>query len=566
MQDGGIERGLEALLLEARRVDQFGYLQSELDRAKQNMLRAYERANAERDKTNSDAFVEEYVGNYLEGEAIPGIAAEYRLVQQLLPGITLREVNAAAQRWITDENRVVIATAPEKPGVKAPTAAELLAVFGRTGTAQLTAYTEQVPDAALVAVPPTPGRITASRSDSAVGVTEWTLGNGARVLVKPTDFKADEILFTAYANGGTSVAADADFMSASLASQIVALSGVGTLSRVDLGKRLAGKAVRVVPSISETTHGLVGNASPKDLETLVQLAHLYVTAPRLDSAAMQAFRNQVAPFLANRGADPSSVFIDTVRVTMTQHSFRARPLTAATFAEVDPARALAFYRDRYADAANFTFVFVGNVDTTALKPLVERYLASLPATGRREGWRNVSGAPPTGRRGAGGAEGARGEGDDDADVHRAVHVHARGSRRAAGARGLPPDQGHRDAARAARRHVQSRRGRRRYADAPAGVLAPDLLQLVDGERRAPDADRARADRHAAAHGSERGGRREGQGADAPRSRDGDRAERLLAGEHRCARPGGGAARGAARRLGGPDPHARRRSRRRRGST
>jgi zinc protease len=396
VKDGGIERGLEALLTEARRVDQFGYLQSELDRAKQNMLRAYERANAERDKTSSSAFVEEYIGNYLEHDAIPGVEKEYALVQELLPTITLADVNSAAARWITDENRVVVATAPDKADAKTPSVAELLAVFARTAKAPVTAYAENVSDDALVAKLPAPGRVTGQRSIPSVGVTEWTLSNGARVLVKPTDFKADEIVFSAYANGGASVASDADFMSASLASQIVALSGVGTFSRVDLGKKLAGKAVQVTPSVSETSEGLAGSASPRDLETLFQLAHLYFTAPRLDTAAMQAFRNQVGPFIANRGSDPEQVFRDTVQVTMGQHSFRTRPVTPATFAEVNPEKALAFYRERYADAGNFTFVFVGNVDTTALRPLVERYLASLPATGRRETWRNLSSPPPKG--------------------------------------------------------------------------------------------------------------------------------------------------------------------------
>jgi zinc protease len=396
VKDGGIERGLEALLTEARRVDQYGYLQSELDRAKQNMLRSYERANAERDKTNSGAFVEEYIGNYLEHEAIPGIEKEYELVQELLPTITLADVNSAASRWITDENRVVVATAPEKSDAKVPTVAELLAVFDRTAKAPVTAYVENVSGDALVATPPAAGRVTGQRSIPAVGVTEWTLSNGARVLVKSTDFKADEILFTAYANGGTSLAPDSGFMSASLASQIVALSGVGTLTRVDLGKKLAGKAVQVIPSVSETSEGLTGSASPKDLETMFQLAYLYFTAPRLDTAALQAFRNQVGPFIANRGSDPEQVFRDTVQVTMGQHSFRARPVTAATFAEVDAEKALAFYRERFADAGNFTFVFVGNVDTTALRPLVERYLASLPAMGRKETWRNVSSAAPKG--------------------------------------------------------------------------------------------------------------------------------------------------------------------------
>ncbi|HET7188233.1 MAG TPA: insulinase family protein [Gemmatimonadaceae bacterium] len=396
VKDGGIERGLEALLLEARRVDQYGYLQSELDRAKQNMLRSYERANAERDKTNSGAFVEEYIGNYLEHEAIPGIEKEYELVQQLLPTITLAEVNAAARKWITDENRVVVATAPDKPGIATPTVAELLAVFDRTAKAPLTAYAENVSGDALLDKLPAAGSITARRDIAGVGVIEWTLSNGARVLVKPTDFKADEIVFSAYANGGTSLAADSNFMSASLASQIVALSGVGKFNRVDLGKKLAGKAVSVTPSINETTEGLTGSASPKDLETLFQLANLYFTAPRLDTAALQAFRNQVAPVLANRGSDPGAVFQDTIRVTLGQHSFRARPVTPGTFAEVNEQRALTFYRERYADAGNFTFVFVGNVDTTTLRPLVERYLASLPSTGRKESWRNVSSGPPSG--------------------------------------------------------------------------------------------------------------------------------------------------------------------------
>ena len=396
VRDGGIEQGLEALLTESHRVDQFGYLQSELDRAKQNMLRSYERANAERDKTSSSTFVEAYIGHYLEHEAIPGIEKEYALLQQLLPTITLADVNTAASTWITDENRVVVATAPEKAGVKTPTVAELLAVFDRTAKAPVTAYTENVSGDALLKAPPAAGRVTGQRAIPAVGVTEWTLSNGARVLVKPTDFKADEILFSAYANGGTSVASDPDYMSASLASQIVSLSGIGALNYVDLGKKLAGKAARVGPSISETSQGVSGSASPKDLETLFQLAYLHFTAPRLDTSAMQAFRNQVGSFLANRSSDPGSVFQDTIQVTMSQHAFRSRPVSAATFAEVDPEKALAFYRDRYADAGNFTFVFVGNVDTTTLKPLVERYLASLPTTGRKETWRNVSGEPPKG--------------------------------------------------------------------------------------------------------------------------------------------------------------------------
>src|SRR4051812_12029896 len=192
VKDGGIERGLEALLTEARRVDQFGYLQSELDRAKQNMLRSYERANAERDKTNSGAFVEEYIGNYLEHEAIPGVEKEYELVQQLLPTITLAEVNSAASRWITDENRVVIATAPEKSDAKVPTAAELLAVFDRTAKTPVTAYVENVSGDALLAKAPTAGRITGQRSIPAGGGTGGALSDGGPGVGKAAGFQGGE--------------------------------------------------------------------------------------------------------------------------------------------------------------------------------------------------------------------------------------------------------------------------------------------------------------------------------------------------------------------------------------
>lgn len=393
--DGGIPRGLEALLVEARRVDRFGFLPSELEREKQDVLRGLERAYAERATTNSSAYVQAYVDNFLTGEPIPGIGFAYDAARRLLPTITLAEVNRLAADWITDSNRVVIATAPQKPGVPAPTEPELAAVFARAAQAPVTAYTETLSGAALVARAPVPGRVVAQR-DRGAGVTEWTLSNGARVLLKPTDFKADEVLFTAYSPGGTGLASDRDFMSAVLASQIVALSGVGGFSRVDLQKKLAGRVATVTPSIGETSEGLDGRASPKDLETLLQLVYLHFTAPRLDTSAVLAFRNQVTPFLENRGADPGEVFADTVNVTMAQHHRRARPFTVATFTEVDPARAFAFYTERFADAGDFTFVFVGRVTPDSLRPLVERYLASLPTTRRTETWRDVGVRPPPG--------------------------------------------------------------------------------------------------------------------------------------------------------------------------
>jgi zinc protease len=396
VKDGAIDRGLEALLTEAKRVDEFGFLQSELDRQKEAVLRSYERAYAERDKSPSASFVQEYIGNYLTGDAIPGIEYEYKLVQQLVPTITLADVNKMASNWIADDNRIILAESPDKQGVTVPTRAELLSVFDRAAKTKVVAYSEHLSAGALVEHAPVPGKVVSGRSIPAADVTQWTLSNGVRVFVKPTDFKADEVQFSATSAGGTSLAPEADYMSAGLASQIVALSGLGSFNAVDLGKKLSGKIASAGASIGETSEGLSGRASPKDLETMFQLIYLDFTAPRLDTSAYQAFKNQVGPFLANRGANPDQVFADTVQWTMTQHAFRSRPISAATFAEVNPEKALAFYKDRFADASGFTFVFVGNVDTLTLKPLVEKYIGSLPSSGRKENFRDNGIVPPKG--------------------------------------------------------------------------------------------------------------------------------------------------------------------------
>jgi zinc protease len=396
VKDGAIEQGLQAVLLEARRADQFGFLESELGRAKQNMLRGYERAYTERDKTQSGSLVSEYVGNYLYGEAIPGIEYEYQLVQQLLPGITLADVNTLGSKWITDENRIILVQAPEKEGVKVPTESELLAIFGKANQMALTAWTENLAEAPLVEKLPAGGKVVSEKSYAAVGVTEWKLSNGARVLVKPTDFKADEILFTAYSPGGTSLVSDADYMSAALASQIMSISGVGNFNRIDLGKKLTGKVARVAAGLGSTSETLGGTASPKDLETLLQLVYLQFTAPRVDTVAFGALKNQAAAMLANRGSSPEAVFGDTVTVTLSQHHFRARPLTLATFNEVNPVKSLEVFKDRFAEAGDFTFMFVGNVDLATLKPLAERYLATLPTTGRKETFKAIMPGAPRG--------------------------------------------------------------------------------------------------------------------------------------------------------------------------
>jgi zinc protease len=395
VKDGGILEGAEALLIETKRAQQFGFLESELTRAKTNMARGYERAYAEREKTESGSLVSEYVSNYLTGEVIPGIEYEYQLVQQLLPGITVADVNAATKSWITDKNRVIIAMAPDKPGVTVPTEAELLGTFAKAATATVAAYTENVSSAALMDPLPTPGRVVSESKRDDIGVTEWKLSNGMRVFVKPTDFKADQVLLSGATEGGTSLASDADHRSATLSTQIMGLSGLGNLSAIDLQKKLAGKVASASVDFSETGTSISGAASPKDIETMFQLLDLRLTAPRLDLQRWEAFKQQVAPFFANRGTDPDEVFGDTVTVTRSQGHFRDRPWTVATFAEVDPNKAMAFYKARTSNLGAATFAIVGNVKLEELKPLVERYIASLPA-GTAETFKDVGRVRPSG--------------------------------------------------------------------------------------------------------------------------------------------------------------------------
>ncbi len=395
VKDGGVERGTAAIVSEVKRADEFGFLPSEFDRAKQNMLRAYERQYNERDKTVSGILVDQYVSLFLENSPAPGIEAEYALAQQLLPTIQVQEVNALASKWITDDNRVVVVQGPQKEGVKLPTQSEMLAVIDRAMKAPVVAYTENVSNEPLVAKLPAAGKITASKASGA-GIYEWKLSNGARVLVKPTDYKADEIRFGAYSPGGTSLVSDADYMSATAAAIITYNSGLASFNRVDLNKKLAGKAIQLQPNVGSTTEGLNGLTTPKDLETMLQLTYLQFTAPRFDSSAAAAFKNQQSAMLANRDKSPDAAVLDTFFYTLQGSHFRARPISPATFAEVNPQRASEIFRDRFADASDFTFVFVGNVDTTALKPLAEQYLATLPSKNRKETWKDVGMRPPTG--------------------------------------------------------------------------------------------------------------------------------------------------------------------------
>ena len=396
VREGGILRGLEAVLTEARRVRLHGFTQTELDREKIEALRGMERAYAERDKVRSRRFASEYIRHFLTGEPIPGIAYEYGMYKEMVPGIQLAEVNRLAGEWITGHNRVVLIDGPEKQGVTMPTEAELTGVIARVNETEIEPYEDAASAQPLVETPPTPGEIVAEKQISELGVTEWTLSNGVRVVLKPTDFKNDEVLFSAFSPGGHGLVSDEDYLAAATASSVMQEGGLGTFDAIGLEKKLAGKVVRVSPWIEELREGVRGSASLKDLETMFQLVYLTFTAPRKDPDAFLAYVQRIRGSLENRSASPGAAFGDTIQVTMSQYHHRARVWSEALLDEMNLERSFEIYRDRFADASDFTFFFIGNIDMEGIRGLVKTYLGGLPATRRNETWRDVGIRPPRG--------------------------------------------------------------------------------------------------------------------------------------------------------------------------
>jgi zinc protease len=321
---------------------------------------------------------------------------ELQLTRQLLPTITVQEVNALIGKWMTDRNRVVVVQAPEKPEVQVPTSAQILATFASVRNKNISPYNDDVASAELVSNLRPAGRVVSERKIEAAGVTEWKLANGVRVLLKPTDYQADEIVMRAYSEGGSSLVTDRDFLSASFATTLAAQSGFGAFSATQLQKALAGKVASVSPYIDDRVEGLTGSASPRDLETMLQLTYLMMTDARRDSAVYASLKSRFAAILENQSRDPESAFRDTLQVTLSQHHFRARPITVPLLNEIDMERSLSIYRERFANAGDFTFVFVGNFTTDSIKPLIERYLGALPGTPAREQAKDDGQRPPAG--------------------------------------------------------------------------------------------------------------------------------------------------------------------------
>ena len=384
VNDGGIDRGLEALAREMARLGQHGFGDAELDRAKRDVMAGFERAYNERDRTQSGSLASELLRHFLVDEAAPGIAAELDLMRRFMSGITVAEVSAFARDLFGEDNRVVIASSPEKEDIPVVTQAGLLDALRAGSTAAVAAWRDDAADRELMAEPPPPGAVRASREIPEIGVTVLTLSNGVEVWLKPTDFRNDQVSFRAYARGGASLASPAEFLEASLSASLVGVAGVGGLSPTDLDKVMAGRIARASPFIDDYTHGVSGGGTPGDLEAALQLVYLYFTAPNRDAAAFDLMKSRMAATLANQAQSPGAVFGERVRGLATMGHYSARRMQPDDLGRLDAERMRAFYAERFKNAADFTFFFVGAFAVEEITPLLTTYLASLPSTGRAE--------------------------------------------------------------------------------------------------------------------------------------------------------------------------------------
>ncbi|MDD2284100.1 MAG: insulinase family protein [Paludibacter sp.] len=388
-KEGMEKEGLKALMLEAEKMKRFGFTNAEVERAKTDMLKSLENAYNDRDNQRNNNLVREYVRHFLDGEVIPGIEWEYQTAQMLMPHLSADVINQAVKGYVTDENLIISFMAPDKPTVLIPSEEIILQTLAEVKAAELTAKEEEDLNRPLIEKTPKAGKINKITQDKVFGTTTWNLSNGVKVVFKKTTFKNDEILLNAFSEGGLSKVKNVeDMLTATLAASIVANNGVGEFSQIELSKVLTGKIASVNPSIGNYNEGFSGKSSVADFETMLQLVHLYFTAPRKDDNAYGALVNMYKTTLANSASDPRKAFSDSVSVMLYNRHPRTVILNLEALNKLDQDKALAIFKDRFALPADFTFVFTGNVDpeNEAVKQAVLTYLGGLKSKKKYENY------------------------------------------------------------------------------------------------------------------------------------------------------------------------------------
>ncbi len=396
-QSENILTSYKTLLTEVERVRRFGFTASELERTKKSYLKGIEKQYIERNKQNSSGLISELQRHFLYDEPVPGIAYEYELVKEILPSVTVEEVNATIQKMLANPDRVITITGPQKAGLYFPDKDTLQAILAEVKKEKLEPYSDEVKNAPLIDHPVLPGKIIATDSIPQLGILVWKLSNGAQVFLKSTNFKNDEIRLRALSSGGRSLAPDSIYASARFATALARESGLGQFNKIQLKKLLADKFASVSANIGNLTEELRGYSTVSDFETMLQLLYLKFTAPRFDSTAFKSFIAKQKDYLKNKSLNPSSVYRDSIRAILTQRHPRFQPVSLKTLEQVKLQAAERFYRERFANAGDFTFIFVGSFDPHKIRPLIEKYIGGLPGKKTKEHWKNVDYTPPSGK-------------------------------------------------------------------------------------------------------------------------------------------------------------------------
>ena len=396
-KENQIEKSLEVVLTENERVRQFGFTSTELEREKKDILSNYEKMAKESDKTDSRSYADEFIRNYLTQECIPGIQKEFEIVKEYLPGIGLEEVNKLGQSWTTDNNMAALITAQEKEGVKVPSEQQVADIIKSIKSKKIEAYVDKVSDVPLLSQVPSGSKVIKRTDNKDFGFTDLKFANGVHMILKSTDFKNDEIVLSAYSPGGISLYPDSDIMSATLASTIITQSGLGDYDFTGLQKKLSGNTAKLSPYINDLREGVSGNCSPKDLETILQLNYLYFTRIRRDENAFNAYISRIKNMIKPLRAMPQMIFSDTLSKIVSQNSPRVIALPSeAQLNQINLDRSIAIFKDRFADASDFTYLMVGNFKIDEVIPMLEKYIGGLPSIKRKETWKDQTPGFPKG--------------------------------------------------------------------------------------------------------------------------------------------------------------------------
>ena len=378
------EEGFKALVRELERVQQHGFTETEFKRAIISIQKDNETAYIERDKKKSESYVNRYLNFYLEDR--PALSNEdlYRLYKQLLPTLTQKEVDAIGEAYYIDTNRDVIIMAPSKEKEALPHQQQVEFWFDDVRGEEIGMYEDKVSDLPLLSKVPKAGMLASEKPIEAIDAKEWILSNGVKVVLKPTTFKNDEILISAFSAGGTSLYSDSDYFSAAQAANLVNSSGVGQLNTVELRKYMTGKNVNISPYINERYEGVSGYTDKEGLHTAFELIYGYFTEPRIENDIFQSIITRSLSMISNQESDPNFVFRKTILENLYNGNIRRMPISAEGINKIDKDRALTIYKERFADASDFVFTIVGSFTEEEIKPYLENYLAALPIIDRKE--------------------------------------------------------------------------------------------------------------------------------------------------------------------------------------